>query len=231
MKKLAFFAMALVVAGSASAEPVLESGPFTVQGWDGLDAFDCDGTVKDDFQQLPNGVSGLAAQDDQCYPFLAEIADNFTGDGDNLVGVGWWGVYWNGTPLPPDSFDITIYADDGGVPGAELATTNTADYNETAGDPNGYCSQIDSFAKADGVGYHLDVTAVFCFPPQYGHATGDGDGNEAHFKSDFFGFPDWVTATTVFGVAHDLAFILYNEEGAGTPVDETTWTGIKDLYK
>ena len=117
----------------------------------------------------------------------AEVADNFMGDGADVVGVGWWGVYWNGTPLPPDGFNIRIYADNGGLPGDLLYEETAATYNETAGDPYGYCANLAApFAKADGVGYHLSVQAQFCFPPQWGYSSGDGDGLQASFKSAFF---------------------------------------------
>ena len=76
----------------------------------------------------------------------------------------------------------------------------------------------------------FDITAIFCFPPQWGWANGDGDGVEMHFRSAFFGFPDWVLGTVVFGNFREQSFILYNGDGGGTPVDETTWSGIKDLY-
>jgi len=227
MKKLALFAVALVVAGAANAEVQSESGPYTVE-IDGLDAFDCEGTTK--WEQLPNGASGLSSQEDVCYPFESNVADNFVGDGGDVVGIGWWGVYWNGTPLAPDAFNIEIYSDNGGFPGDLLASTSTTEYNETVGDPNGYCSQIDSFTKADGVTYHVSVQASFCFPPQWGWGTGDGDGAEISFLSAFFGYPDWIPGSTTFGVAYDAAFVLYNGEGDPTPTEEKTWSGIKSLY-
>ena len=162
MKKLgAIFTVFALAAVSANAQIVIESGPFSVDSA-GLDAFDCEGETKS--EQLPNGVSGLAAQDDQCYPFLAQTADDFLGDGNDIVGAGWWGVYWNGTPLPPDGFRVEIYSDNGGVPGDLLFSEDTSDYNETAGDPNGYCSQLSGFNKADGVTYHMSVTAVLLLP-------------------------------------------------------------------
>ncbi len=228
MKKLgAFFAICAVAAFSAQAEVQLERGPFTLE-FDGLDATDCEGEIK--WVQEPDGASGLAAQDDQCYPFLAQIADNFLGDGNDIVGVGWYGVYWNGSPLPPDAFRIEIYTSDAdGCPGDLVYSDETSDYNQTLGAPDGYCSQVTPFNKADGVSYHISVTAVFCFPPQYGSATGVGDGQQACFRSAFFGFADWTPATDVFGVPYDLAFLLYNEPG--TPTEEASWSSIKKLYQ
>jgi hypothetical protein len=228
MKKLALFAAALVIAGTANAEVQSDSGPFTVE-LDALDAFDCEGETK--WEQLPNGGTGASSQDDVCYPFESNTADNFVGDGTDMIGVGWWGVYWNGTPIPPDAFNIEIYADNGGLPGALLAETSTTDYNETVGSPNGYCSQIDTFSKADGVTYHLSIQASFCFPPQWGWSSGDGDGLQGSFRGALFGFPDWVSATTVFGVPYEFSMVLYNGDGPPVPTEEKTWSGIKSLYQ
>lgn len=233
MKKISAIVAVLAVASSGTALAVdIESGPYAVD-LDTQDAYDCGAIDSIKWEQLPNGGSGLASQDDQCYPFLAESADNFMGDGADIVGVGWWGVYWNGTPLPPDGFRISIFADNGGSPGDLLYTEETGTYNETVGDPYGYCANLAApFTKADGVGYHLGVTAVFCFPPQWGYATGDGDGAEMHFRSAFFGFPDWVPGAVVFGTQWDMAFLLYNGDGGGTvPTEDATWTSIKGLYR
>lgn len=197
-----------------------------------LDAFDCIGDVKN--EQLPNGASGLAAQEDQCYPFTARVADNFTGDGEELIGVGWWGVFWNGTPSPADSYDIQVYSSGAdGCPDVLLHSENTTDFNETIGDPYGYCANFagtNTFTKIDGVPYHLAVTAVKCFPPQVGHATGDGDGQQACFKSEFFAFAAWTPAVDVFGIPYELAFLLYNSGGT-VPTEEKSWSEIKELYR
>jgi hypothetical protein len=81
MKKLgAFFGvMSVVAAGSALAAPQLQSGSYAVSG-DGLDACDCSTVIW--WEQPPDGASGLSSQDDTCYPFQSECADDFMGDGD-----------------------------------------------------------------------------------------------------------------------------------------------------
>lgn len=210
VRSLASALMVVAVWGipAAADVPEMSSGPHTV-ALDGLDAFDCDGRVSVEFQQLPNGFSGLAAQDDGCYPFLAEMADNFVGQENYVLGLGWWGVYWNGSSTPPDHFRFTVFADDGGKPGAMLQSSTATDFNETVGDPNGYCAQFDDFFGAWEVPYHFSLTAVFCFPPQWGWATGDGDASQAHFRSEFFGYPDWVTAEEAFLASYDMAWIVY----------------------
>jgi len=195
-----------------------------------LDAFDCEGQIR--FEQLPNGASGLSTQDDLCYPFESEVADDVVGDGTDLIGVGWWGVYWNGSPLPPDAVNIRLFADDAGAPGDLLHETTTFDYDETAGDPLGYCTnEIGGWPLSDEITYHLSIQASLCFPPQWGWSTGDGNGVELHLRSIFYEFPDWTPAEVVFGVPYDAAFLLYVSSGGGTPVAEASWTALKAHYR
>jgi len=221
MKKLcACAAMLAVTAGSAAAVDS-ESGPYTVDT-DTHDAFDCEGEIK--WEQMPNGASGLSSQDDACYPFTSEVADDFMGDGETMVGVGWYGVYWNGTPIAPDSFNIHVYADDAGAPGELIYTHNTTEYNETVGDPYGYCTQVEPFDKEDGVQYWLGIQSVFCFPPQWGWATGDGNGVSSYQLFPLLGIDPWEPT------GFDQAFLLYNE-GAPTPTEDATWSAIKGLYR
>jgi len=101
MKKVtALFAICALAAVAANAAPQLASGPYTVS--DTQDAFDCGPANTIKWEQPPDGASGLSAQDDTCYPFASECADDFMGDGNNVTAVGWYGVYWNGSPIAPD---------------------------------------------------------------------------------------------------------------------------------
>ena len=227
MKKIAALVSIFAIAVTGSAFAIdSPSGNYTVTT-DALDAFDCEGVIK--WEQLPNGVSGLSSQDDQCYPFLSEVADDFMGDGEMMIGAGWWGVYWNGTPIAPDAFNLKVYADGGGAPGELIYSEAVTDYNETFGDPYGYCALLsEGVMKMDGMTYWLGVQAVFCFPPQWGYGTGEGSGSEIHFLSAFFGYPDWVPGSVVFGVPYDAAFLLYN--GGEVPTEDATWSEIKALY-
>ncbi len=180
--------------------------------------YDCDGFIE--WEQFPDGQSGLSSQDDVCYPFVSEMADDFVaGYGD--VGIGWWGVYWNGSPVPPDGFRISYYLDDAGVPGEEVATRYLTEYNEAPGDPYGYCGTFSYVFLEYGCTYHVSVIADACFPPQWGVATGTGNGAEAHFRSDFFGFADWTPATDVFGIGYELALLRYVEVSSDRPTGGT----------
>jgi hypothetical protein len=80
------------------------------------------------------------------------------------------------------------------------------------------------------VKYHVSIQAVICFPPQWGIATGTGNGVQGSFKSALFGFPSWVPNSTIFGVPYELALLLYAGE-TSTPTEEVSWSAIKNLYR
>jgi hypothetical protein len=230
MKKLgAFLAICVVTTGTAAALD-LQSGPYTFNG-DGLGAFDCDGETK--WDQLPDGASGLSSQDDQCYPFNSQVADNFMGDGGDVTGFGWWGLFWNGSPINATDFRVSIWASDAdGCPG-ELVCENVVSAVQTdeGGGTFSYCANFPACPKEAGVSYHIGAQAIFCFPPQWGYVSGAGDGQECCFRGELFGFPDWVTATTVFGIPYELSGVIYNGGGGGTPVEDASWSAVKDLYR
>ena len=221
----AVFAACLMCAGNALAYDS-EFGSYT-PNFESRDAYDCLGIPNG--EQLPDGISGTAAQDDVCFPFLAESADNFVGDGESLIGVGWWGL---DVVDEIEAFVINIHADDGGVPGEVLFSETHTEFNPTAGQPNGFCVNFDGqFEKVEGVTYWLNIYAVFCFPPQYFWATANGDGTQGWFRSDFLGFPDWVPMDVANpGSPYELAFILYDLDES-TPFEEASWAGVKELYR
>ena len=69
MKKISAIVAVLAVASSGSALAVdIESGPFAVD-LDTQDAYDCGSIDSIKWEQLPNGATGMASQDDVCYPF------------------------------------------------------------------------------------------------------------------------------------------------------------------
>jgi hypothetical protein len=179
-----------VPVGSSATPPVPFSGPMTVAGEPG--DTDCFGYVI--WEQLPDGVAAISSQYDVCYPFTSEVADDFTGEigvGTDGYGISWWGSYWNGSATsPPDGFTIRFYADDSGMPGDLVHEETVTDYHEVDGSPNGYCAFIE--ASLGLARYHVAIQADLCFPPQWGVATGVGNGDEAHFRGELFGFPDWT---------------------------------------
>jgi len=255
--------VAVVVAAALSPGSALFDGPLELESGplltdSDLEAFDCDGDVI--FEQLPNGTSVAASQDDICYPFAAETADDFVADGSTVTAVGWWGRFWNGSPEPVEEFRLSIYADDDGKPGTLLVSTDVATYEETPGKPIRYCATIPPFTGEAGITYHLSIQAVTCFPPQWGWATGKGNGVPAHFRSELFDVPEWVTADEIFPGPYEMAVVLHAEPAelcchpdgtcekvpigtcdggvvadcmacSATPVNRTSFGGIKALYR
>lgn len=259
--------MPLPVLGSwlaVAASTILTAGPFEIESGphviadNGLDAFDCDGDVA--YEQLPNGTSVASSQDDICYPFTSETADDFVADGSTLTAIGWWGRFWNGSPEPIEAIRFSIYADDAGRPGTLLETTDVTDYDESPGKPIRYCAAIPPFTGDAGSRYHLSIQAVTCYPPQWGWATGAGNGRSAHFRSELFDVPEWVAAEEIFPGPYEMAMVLHAEplelcchpdgtctkvpigtcDGgvvtdcmacSSTPVERTTFGRIKALYR
>ena len=161
------------------------------------------------WEQLPDGVLAVSTQDDICYPFVSEVADDFIQPADGVGAVQWWGAFWNGSPIPPDSFEISIYADDDGAPGARVHHVPTASFVETAGsDPRypAYCGAANVFLGPAGCRYHVSVVASFCLPGQFGIVTGSGNGSGLHVRSALHGFEEWTPAEAALGAPHELAF-------------------------
>ncbi len=224
MRKVVSLCTALLLLGAAGAAALdMTSGPYQIREDTG--AYDCPGVVK--WEQLPNGISGTAAQDDVCYPFLAETADDFAGDGGAIQSVGWWGTEFI---AEVEMFRISIYTEDAdGCPGELVYTYETPDFIQS--EDGSACAELaEPFQKADGVDYCISITAVFCWPPQWYWGTGDGNGQECCFRSDFFGFPDWVPGSEGPGwPLYENAFALFNS--GSTPTEDASWTTIKEQYR
>lgn len=169
----------------------------------------------------------LACQLDPTYGELGSDADDFQLTTTADVGsVHWIGGYWNGNPAP-FGMQITFYADAGSGPGAVIwgpVTYTNAELNEQFLEQSGssyfysYDAALDPTINCQaGVKYWIGFQGQGSYPPQSGIA---GHSlvtlNEMNFKSTYFGYPNWVPGSTVFGVAYDLAFQL------STPVNPLT---------
>lgn len=161
--------------------------------------------------------SGLAsAQNDHTLPLMSQEADDFIlGANQNVVtDVHWIGGYWNPGPPPnPFTWTIEFYADDG--TGLKPAVNFMNQYNVGTANPvprtDGYFDYSTGIAPLSltaGTKYWISIYANGDFPPQSGwgiHAS-----TLLHmsvFRSAFFGFPNWVDSSQVFG-AVDTAFQL-----------------------
>jgi hypothetical protein len=191
----------------------------------------CPGDIQ--FEQLPNGVSGIASQEDVCYPFLFEAADDFVGTGEPITTVAWWGEYWGGSPIPADAFHINIYTmSSGGCPEDLIYSHTSFDYDEDLdGSAAAYCAQlVPPFVSTSGATYELSIVASLCYPPQWGWDTGDGNGQEGCWRSELYGVPEWTPLSdTPFGFEpYEFAFVLYRD--LAVPIVESSWGAIKGFY-
>jgi hypothetical protein len=162
-----------------------------------------------DSQNQPDGAGNFAT-----------AYDNFTlGTADNIDAVTWVGSYFNdpvrGTIT---SFQVTIYADSGGIPGAALDTTTiSGNANETSLGTDfrnfpefSYSATLSSVFAADaGTQYWLSVEPSLDFP-QWAWETSSGAGDPGDHKSYavFEGSPSVVP--------NDLAFSLRGSAASGT---------------
>lgn len=223
------------IAGSASiapadaTTPTATGGPVPAGGVVAAGEGTCTADVLG-WEQLPSkDTIGLAAQDDASYPLVSEVADEFVGNGNYLVGVEWWGLYWNGVPQTPESFRVRIYADDEGLPGEPLYDQVITEFEETTDDPNHYCALLpEAFEKTESATLHLSVQAALSFPPQWGWATALVTGAECSARSTTFGSVEWVPGSDLFGDPNDVSFRLLESEES--PVDERSWAAIKSHF-
>jgi hypothetical protein len=163
-----------------------------------------------------------AAQMEPSYGELGTMADDFQFDTNQDVNdVHWVGGYWN-TNYQQGAFDwnITFHEDGGNIPGAIYAgpfifawdaiaqtfleDTGTAIYYELSVD----LPETVSFA-ADTL-YWIAVRGEGVFPPQSGAGLNNDTIllNEAHWRSEFFGYPDWTSSTIPWYEELALAFQL-----------------------
>jgi hypothetical protein len=163
-----------------------------------------------------------ACQNDSAMGFYPRIADNFSVTSNaNVDSLVWWGGYWGTMTNSITDFLIEIYPDSGGGLGPMQDPIYSArvGFNET--DLGGwyiYEAVIPPFAATAGVTYWIVFQPFLTFPPQWGNncdvPPAWGDGQEMYFKSPYFSFPDWTTATTVFGFAYESSFQIYGTTGA-----------------
>jgi len=185
--------------------------------------------------------NALASQDDQVYPFFAQVADDFLCEETGpILAVEWWSTYWNPGPPPPAGyyFMIEFWTDNPGPPShpeqliyQEPCYMFAEDYDEDYQQFH-YVQYFDyPFQQEQGNIYWISIYAVFPYPPQHGWCIGEPQWNDcASFYAPFFGYPEWTDAITVWGECHDMAFVLYGPYG-NNPVEETSWGNIKAMFK
>jgi serine protease AprX len=180
------------------------------------------------FDQTSASQGAFAAcQADSSFSFYPRIADNFVLASDSDIdSIVFWGGYWNpGYPGSPLGYNIEFYPDSGGGNGPcqnpvyfqEVMFTET----QISGDWCVYEGAIPTFSASGGVTYWLVTQMVLTYPPQFGTNCSSppswGDGQEGYFKSAYFGYPQWVNATSVFGTPYENGFQLHGTPAGGEP--------------
>lgn len=161
-------------------------------------------------------------QADSVYGIDSEGADDFSfytgGEEVCIQDVHWVGGHWNG--LWSDAqWIIRFYEDDGtgNTPGALYAGPFTVTPKKTL--LVDYTTESFWSFSADipevcfpgcGEKFWIDIQADHDYPPQYGWAAHYSPilGHELMWKCPYFGYPDWVPGSDVFGIVLDYAFQL-----------------------
>ena len=163
-----------------------------------------------------NGVTGTAAfssQNDTVYPFNSQVADNFTLAGAlpyTVSGITFRGQYFNTASAPAtDTFNIFIYANNGGVPtgGGSPDPSGTALFTRTlsgvpAGVPSGQPLGFDwtlswagtPFVLTPGIQFWVAVQEVgsFAAQGQWGWSAFPTAGGNAVQGFPLLGTPYWT---------------------------------------
>jgi hypothetical protein len=178
--------------------------------------------VWDNGGTMPGGNS-VSSQNDTCYPFVSQVADDFHFEEPTTVAdVHWWGGFWgSGNPIDPLPFWIFFYNDDGtgtaptggGLPDPGPTAIAAYFFPGVTGlplDPNGYYEYhvyLDPPMVFEPCHkYWIAIQSVFCFPPQWGWADTAGMQLSSAVQGfPLLGMPFW----TVLG--YDMAFYLTGE--------------------
>jgi uncharacterized repeat protein (TIGR01451 family) len=164
----------------------------------------------------------VACQYEPSYGELGTAADDFQfGATTDVNDVEWIGGYYNGDPNYFD-WQIWFYNDDGTgtKPGTVFAGPYyflNADCNEQDLGAGYFSYSVELPATvtfAGGVKYWVAFQGQGIYPPQSGIALHWDYTilHEAVWKSAFFGFPDWVDASYMWGDVMDISFTLTFEQ-------------------
>jgi PEP-CTERM motif len=153
---------------------------------------------------------------------FATTYDNFTlGAAATVTEIDWIGSYFN----PPSqgnitAFTINFYADNAGIPGAQLFSVNAPFTeaglgNDLVGNPTFEYSMASNVALNGGITYWLSIVPDLGFPPQWGWETssGAGDPGDGNGYQVFFG-KGGPTGT-------DMAFTLKGDAATPEPASLT----------
>jgi hypothetical protein len=171
--------------------------------------------------------------------YWAESADDFLCEAGNpIVAIEWWGHDSSGGEIA--QFVVRFYAD---VPGPPFSHPGDLLYEQSIFD-----FTIESIPEID-LAYHYTADLPIAFEQEAGNVywisimgvlesvqwywweclTEDYWNDEGVIRSDFWEVPDW-TAWSDFSTYYvEFAFVLYAD--VTNPVEDSTWGGIKALFR
>ena len=158
---------------------------------------------------------------DSTYPFTTKLCDNFSVSMLSVIdSVVWWGGYWSYPSNELVDFTIEIYGDSTGQlhPYEEpFYSERVAFIEEDLGGYYKYSALIPACTVYADLNYYITFMATIVFPPNWGNNSsypgqtpGWGDGNEAYFKSDLFGYDEWTPVSEVNDEPFESSFQLYS---------------------
>ncbi len=158
---------------------------------------------------------------DSTYPFTTKLCDNFSVSMTSVIdSVVWWGGYWSYPSNPLVDFTIEFFEDSTGQlrPYEEPFYSGRVDFiEEDLGGYYKYSALIPACTVYAGLNYYVTFMATIVFPPNWGNNSsypgqtpGWGDGNEAYFKSDLFGYDEWTPVSQVNGEPFETSFQLFS---------------------
>jgi hypothetical protein len=239
--RLAIVLAVVLVASVAFAAPTA-IGPAS----NGTGVFEYEPTRDIKWEQLPLvGGTAPAAQYAYDYPFYAECADDFECiDGTPITAVEWWGSYWNpGYVVSPDYFTIRFYdnvpappfSQPGDLVYEELCYDYTEEYDAYYDQYHYFCDLAVPFDQMAGMIYWVSVQPALPFltGSQWGWCECDPIYywmDEGVGEFDVLGIPRWTPFSDpiYIGAYIELAFVLH---GPASPVENTSWGGIKAMFK
>jgi hypothetical protein len=183
----------------------------------------------------PSGV-GITSEHSVGVGLVSESADDFrSGDGAPIVAAEWWGVDYTGGAV--DYFTVRFYADAVGDHPGELLYEEechafTQELLEGQFDRYHYYAELPAAFDPDrGSDYWISIQAVHQHYQWFWLECADGEswGAPGVVRSEFFGYPSWVTVHDATGTCRDFGFVIYAD--VMSPVEATTWGGIKAVFR
>ena len=163
----------------------------------------------------------IQCMQDSTYPFTTKLCDNFSVSMESVIdSVVWWGGYWSYPINELVDFTIELFEDSTGQlqPYEEPFYSQRVNFFEE--DLGGYCKYsalIPACTVQAYQNYYITFMATIVFPPNWGNnssypgqSPGWGDGHEAYFKSDLFGYEEWTPISEVNDEPFETSFQLYS---------------------